>query len=319
MQYFIPVPLVGLIALAAGRLVAQVPELTPDAAFAAGLASVRAKLDDHQGAEAQADLLRLLEQHQGSPCALARRDEIVELASAAHFGDKVTMPGLQDVLRGRVTTFDARTRRACVHYKEFADWTHEGTVLTYPMVFSGPYSVTAKGSSYPSEPRTLAISFHCDETGKNWLAADFGLKADKKIGSRDIQARLLRGTQDRSGTGPEELAKADSPAIPHRPFEAVVRVTGHEILMVFNGRTVLRDRRDGADNGRIAVSDAPLEEVVVEGCIDADWLRGRIAVELGRRRAQIEPGFDVQQVLPAWLLAAQLPADKQPPPDKPKQ
>lgn len=289
-----------LVALAVSPLSAQEPDPTPEAVFTARLADIRASVDRSQWDEAKNALHELLSAHEKAPYVAAWRDDIVRVVRACHFQGKVPTPSVRELFRGDVLHHDAVASRIRIRYRNLDDWTLEGAVYSHPMVFDGPFSVTLKGDSYPSGPRTVAITFDKDDSG--WLAADFGIEANSRVGSHHIEASLLRSKPEDPDAHPDELMRARSLGTPHKPFEATVRVTDDRIEMLYNKKSVLRCKREQARRGTVAVSFAA-EEIVLAGRVDADWLRRRQADELAARQAQSEPDFDPRRELPEWLFA----------------
>ena len=186
--------------------------------------------------------------------------------------------------------------------ENMSDW-QSGRMRAHPIRWSGPYSIEVKGSSYPRiDGDDLQILVNvADEGAIAVIPGAFEERQGPHGPERQWLAARLSAI-DRSGEH-SVLAKSEKP--PCRagsPYEIKARVTDTEIVVTYNGQSILSGPK-GKTWGHAAFKGGYADEVILEGKAEGSWIQGLVDQAREKNRAEFEKTFQLGRELPEWLGA----------------
>lgn len=265
-------------------------------AFDQAYAAARGLMQKGRWQDAKVALDAALGQHERQLYVLAQKDAIVADAGLCAFWAKTTVPRAQDLLSGRVESYQEKTGKIKLRYTSdtMADWRDNGQgLLVHPLVFAGTYSVTITGKSYPQDD-SIRFVFGLGDSG--YYIADFGAP---QFGRQYIDMALRRARGDEK---PSVIASRSSLATPHEAYTAQVKVKQRSVEMLFNKKSGIKAEREDDELGQLAVLPGSFDEILIDGEIEPSWFQGLVDQRLAAQREEFAMHFQPQSALPAWLF-----------------
>lgn len=273
-----------------------------EAAFLEGVEHARRHMRRGRWDAAERTWRELLERHRGALYVTSRRSEILEDLRRCAFQRTLVDPDPSSLVSGTFRTCDLATGRVEIHYApELLDdfeMTPDGAFV-HPLVFSGPVTITVRGSKYPDREAGMRLFVGLD--GEIGYDVVFGWPA-KSVDGKRTWVPMSVARVDRAGR--HQLAVAPSRARPGRPFTVRVVVQGAWIEAWSNGRRLMRVQVQEPVVGRVGFAPAPFEELVLEGTANPAWIQGRLDAWRERRRREFDETYDAREHAPSWLLKA---------------
>lgn len=255
------------------------------------------------------ELDRLLERAAGRPDGPAElaphAREVVSLYERAAFFAQGGEPRPEEVLAGRLVSWDPASRRIALLYAGTdLDFVGVDGALRHPARFTGPYRVEVRGRlplepdrERPACPQVLV----CIE-GADSHQVVFGAPPWRTAegAQRSVPGALLHNT---AGEHRELDRRDDTPLRRGRDYAVAVEVGAARIATSVGGAPFVSAAKPRDLFGRFALLGCPdVTRVAVSGPIDPTWLEQRVARERERRLAEFRAGWDPARRVPAWLL-----------------
>ncbi|MCK5942057.1 MAG: DUF1570 domain-containing protein [Planctomycetes bacterium] len=282
--------------MAALPLVAQ-----DEAAFDAGIEDVHAQMAKGRWDQALAGLDALLEQHAGKVYVQAQQDAFVHDYETCCFNKDAGRPALQELITGKVVTFNERSGKLKLHYSiDFRDWQGEGDVIVHPATFAGPYSMTIEGPSYYEDSKTQGMFFDLSPSAEDYWYADFGLAPSSQgrvVTSAPCRVSRLSSAREYA------IGRDKSPVKPGKKFQLTVKVAEKQVELIYNRKRVLRVKRDETALGQLGLWSTQKDlDVTIEGKVEPSFYQGLVDAWLAERKQVFDKAFDARKVLPKWLF-----------------
>ena len=297
----------ALIALAPGAPQAA-PTDDPAAQFAAGLAQVQQTAELGSPQSAYDGLHELLFKHRAAPWALARRLEIVDLATRCAFAAENPLPKLASLVSGTLVRWDPKsgdfeircdrqqlddfelalvgTSSARIHPARFVD------ALSIEVEFGPQVEIGRNGPS-------IVVGLGTDET----FIASFGQEvSDVAIVTTYVPASLVVVKDGKEG---DVIDKANKPSPSYRRKGSLKVMVGSGTVTAYrDGKRVLYARRSTRESGQVALKDlSSFDRVTLKGRIQSSWPRGLIDAATRESREEFERRWRPSDHLPEWLFA----------------
>lgn len=261
-----------------------------EAAYDRGHAAVRALMQQGKWQEARAALTELLEQNRGKLYVIAERQAIIEDHQQCSFWCATKVPKPQDVISGKIESYNASTGHVKVRYSatDLSDWEEfRVDVFMHPVVFRGSYTVTVSGDEYPETGVTLWFDFD----GATHYRACFG-SAGSGLAVRqfDVEKEITKS------------AKVVAGAAVGKPFVAQLKVGGGNVELLLDKKSMLKTARGKVDAGQVAIAGR-CGDVVLEGDMEPSWFQGCVDEFLAAQRETFAGEYDAEKQLPEWLFA----------------
>lgn len=286
------------------------------AAFAKGLARVRALEERGKGKRGLKVLQELLSQHKGRDYARALRAPIDELASRMVFRTQYPAPGPRDVLEGELLDWVPSTSQIKMRYtfETRHGLERRGRFWMFTGRFSGPCKIEIKGRQYPSGGRVgLRVLFGGDTAPtsgrKQSWEIDFGLHYlvkkgpvwDRNSGRGRYKAPATITHID--GESESWAAHKDvTTAKSGRRYTVSVSVTQSRMSAKINGRTLMSAKKPRDVFGEFGFDVSSWSEMTVSGKIEPSWLQSKIDEVSQSQRKEFRKTYDRTKVLPSWLF-----------------
>jgi hypothetical protein len=275
-------------------------EAAPDPA----LRAIHDAVDAGRPKAAAAQFAALLADPARREWALAQREVLHEEARRIAFWSSYAPPALGTLISGRLDEWVPRTGAIALTYQpeRLADFEVTGDgALVHQLVFSGDYTVAARGSRYPDA--TDGVRLLVDSSPAVSFCVTFGHARQDDTAAAPVQIlRLTPAATQRIA------ALADSPLVAGAAYRVGVRVAAASIEALVDGKVVLRADKRGAGFGRVGLWPFAFTELRLAGTATAAWLDGRADRHRQAAMQAFAASFDPSSVLPAWLLDAGAPA-----------
>ncbi len=292
----------------------QTPEEAPQVpatlvALDAALDGAEEALRAHDWPRARQGIADLLEAHEGELAVWLRRPRIVEVLRLCSFLPEYRPPAPEALVHGELLSYSPGTGQMRVRYEQgqLGDFLvarasgevelgplrplEDGDFLLHPALFQRAWSITIRGSHYASGGDPVEVV--CVLGAGQLYQVSFGYPA---YGVRARDAFVF----DRAKGA--VLDRADPPGSRGEAYELEVRVGESEVLGLWNGKRVLRARKDRKLFGQVGVKGiADWKEIEIAGVAQRSWMRGLADEAFERARREHERRFDAEAGLPAWL------------------
>lgn len=292
------------LSLLATALAAQGAPAPTEGAFDEGLAAVHALMKKAKWGDARKALTDLVAAHSRQVYVQARAEAIAEDLGTCAFHAVAKPVTINDVMHGKIASYDARSGKIKVVYADdFSDWQEQEDFLVSPIVFAGPYTITASRAEYPKGQQSFRLCFDIDPTGDGLFLADFGfVQQDYGTTHVSLPASLTAVRGAEGADAQQVLAREPSPAKPGRPCTMVVRVAEERVEMLIENKSVVKVKRDKTEFGQVGIWKGSCDQIVLEGRMEPAFVQGRIDEGLNVQRAAFDQTFDAKRELPAWLF-----------------
>jgi hypothetical protein len=318
------VALVALVALLGDR--PAFPEDPPsapapvvdEASFLSALQRMKTALAAGRAVEGLTLLDATLAAHEGKDYVLAKRVELEDLARRLSFAETCPPPDPKTLVEGELRKWISKTGEIEIRYRDGrpTDLKSEGGGLLFPARFRGAYTVTVKGSSYPSQTSQapiVQVGWEKDARGKvrGW-AVSFGVPPYDQGNQRVwLPARIV------SFEGDDEkvlVEKATSPGRPGKPFRLDVVVQSSRVTASLDGTIIGSAPKNDSVFGFAWIKVPDWGEITISGLVEPSWIQSKVDAVVDKGRAAFDKRFDVRKRLPAWLYARPAPASSTPSP-----
>lgn len=270
--------------------------------FTKSLKSVESKMDRGQWEKASSDLLALLEEHERAEYAYFEKRRILQDMERIALFLKFDPPSADDVIKGEVKKYDAAKGKIEVIFsgKDLSDFEFDQNTVSFPPLFTGPYSIEMKGEDYPAnDSLSLFIGWGTD----HFWGVFFGDEGHKPT---------ISWIQENDKTEFLETSEKQ-PMRSGNPFHVLLDVKKSKVTVKADGKKLMSYKRPKDDYGLFffrGMADYELEslEITIKGEIEPSWVAGLIDEVMQEKRAQFEEDYSAEDVLPAWLFEEAAPA-----------
>ena len=286
---------------------AEEPLPVTEDVFAAQLEKIRGKCKRGRCKQGLGDLKELLATHEKKPWVSARRADLLDLTRRLAFGAKFPAPDPDELVSGKIKSYNPRTGRINISYKpaQMKDWIPESGLLIFPARMSGPFTVKIKGRRYPSK-HTESFVFVMGE------------QADSTKGETQLY-QILFGSPTRyegrtrywlppkliihEGDDKREIGKLETmPLSENAKFELEVKATATKLTAKVNRKKIADTRKPKELYGSIGFQGKGFDEIKIDGHVEPAWIQGLLDEIAEGHRDEFEADFDPADHLPAWVL-----------------
>lgn len=280
------------------------------AAFEKGLKRIvgyyrRAKCD-----KALKELKALLAKHEKKPYVIGRRAVLSDLARRLAFGARYKQPTADDVMLGKVTTWEPAKGRIKIHYKREQSARFRrpgGGVTVFPADTRGPFLIQVWGKLFPYETNDapwMKFVGDTDPTTKKAHAFDVVYGSPKRtVNDRDVwlPARI---THTHGRTRKVVSKKDDIPAAIGRPYKMELKVTEKQVVAGLNGKVVGKAKKPKGMWGWVGFTAPSWTTLIFSGYIEPAYVQERIDKIVQENLREFRKSYKREAHLPAWLFEA---------------
>ena len=267
---------------------------------------------------ARSSLLGMLEAYPQDAYLMARADELAEMLQTCTFESSYKVPDMQEFFAGQVKSFKDRSGEIEIRYSQdkgaegsldlpSRDFEFRGNRHQFRVPFTGPHQIEITGvmpayGEMDRQPEIIAC-----ERAAGHVRFLFTWPTRKGPGKRvDIWSI---GSVFVSSQGQE--AKVEDSKKPGLKFSLMhgekydlkVSAKDSSVVATIHGIAFLSVDKPKGEYGKLKFGWCPnMEEVVIKGILDPDWIRQQLESHRAARWAQFQADYDVETELPAWLF-----------------
>ncbi|MFG0317450.1 MAG: DUF1570 domain-containing protein [Planctomycetota bacterium JB042] len=310
--------------------VAAAETVTPSRdAFLAGLAEVRAALDDRRPDDAHERLDLLLETHRERPWAYGKRLELERLFEEIAFASGFPEPRPAELVSGDLKRYIDLSGSLDIVYPKDA---LEDFGLVEPMDVLGARERGARPRPRTNlerleHPARFEGAVRIEVTGEAWLEKppryvlpkiELGGRGERRrvevsfpkrrVAKKSDERRIGISIRQVEGASSETVAAADrSPLTPGEPYTIVVDAKGSSVRVLVNGRKVASGRIAGDASGHVAITIPGFDSMRLQGRVGPQWMESLADRRREEARRAFEASYDATQFVPSWLRAERSP------------
>lgn len=275
--------------------------------FLKGFKGVKTLMEHRRWDKAKGALKDLLDAHQEADYVRVRQMEIEECMKKCCFRASYDEPDPKSLVSGELLSYKPSTGDIKLRYTpdSLADFKRQETksggksnTYIHPVLFAGPHTIEVKGSRYPS--RTRCPQLLCCLFEDEGYALIFGCKAEA-VGM--YMKWVSPGIYHLKGGESENVASKDSsPATEGKPFRIKIKVGKSDIVGYFNGKLLLKAKKQKSFYGCFGFINLPFDEILVKGKVQTSWIQGLSDVKEQEARLEFEKDYRAGHHLPTWLF-----------------
>lgn len=270
------------------------------AAFEAGWKQTDALLSKEKWKEARAHVAALLAAHEGARYVIDRRADVEDVLRQCALGIACPRKTPKEALLGTVVSYDRKSGSIEAVYKRAkggakskagadfpgGDFEGGGTTADWRPPFVGPYAIELRGSALGQVSPRVRVAI----AGNERYEVEFN-------GGDMSTIEHFRGDEE-----PRVVAECTDLINVARPYTLKVRVSASTIEAFFGSNRMLSASKESHLFGRFGFQNlANLEEIRIEGKVDAAWVESRIDELTAACRDEFLETYDVKLDFPQWL------------------
>ena len=240
---------------------------------------------------------RLLTDYRNEPFVFQHQRQIIEYLKESAFHARYPAPKAQDVVEGKVKSWNARTGRIKITWTDsWLDFQREGSVRIFPAKLAGPATIELSGRKHPASDNLSALYMPSRDT---LYRIYFGCEADS---SHFYPASIQRFVRSSS----KVLIKKQNPPVQgNKKFTLKMKISAKSINTYYNNRSYMSAKTGGEWGHWGFQAHEAIEKIVLNGTIEPSWIKGLIDAQQNANRKKFEKDFALKEVVPGWLLKRQ--------------